>query len=192
MRFDIGLDRCILCLERPPDSWEHIIPEFIGGRIKARLTCKKCNSDFGRKLVAPLKSDMAIRHALESLADQIPEIYEQAIRRQPFYSEAEDGSVITIVFDGGKRKLISYEGAKGSRILDTDHGERSFLKEVEKLHLSDAEKAEYSSLLCRTEDNIPIRLPSGVTFIKRSVNGFQPQLNDYEVEDRLPALSLIW
>ena len=34
---------CILCISNKPDSKEHIIPEIIGGRIKAKILCKNCN-----------------------------------------------------------------------------------------------------------------------------------------------------
>ncbi len=43
-REDGGWDRCILCLDCRPDSWEHVLPKSIGGRFKAQMLCAKCNN----------------------------------------------------------------------------------------------------------------------------------------------------
>ena len=39
MKVKFDFDRCILCTENPADSWEHIIPDIIGGRLQARILC---------------------------------------------------------------------------------------------------------------------------------------------------------
>lgn len=41
---------CFACLKHPIDSTEHIIPQCIGGWLKANIYCEKCNSLFGRIL----------------------------------------------------------------------------------------------------------------------------------------------
>ncbi len=42
--------RCFVCKEPRSLTVEHIIPQAIGGRLKARLYCKGCNDGFGHAL----------------------------------------------------------------------------------------------------------------------------------------------
>lgn len=51
MRVKTNLPNCILCLSRPADSLEHIIPKAIGGKLSAFLLCTKCNNTLGSELV---------------------------------------------------------------------------------------------------------------------------------------------
>ncbi len=41
---------CFACTKNRKLTKEHIIPQAIGGRLKAKLYCKKCNSELGRQL----------------------------------------------------------------------------------------------------------------------------------------------
>ena len=82
MKIDTGFRKCIICLENAPDSWEHIIPQSIGGRLQANILCKKCNSELGNMLMSKVKSDPSIRLAIKALKDIIPELFEQIEKRQ--------------------------------------------------------------------------------------------------------------
>jgi len=77
MRFDFAPTRCLLCRSREPDSWEHVLPSYVGGRLQVRVLCTKCNSVTGAKLVSQLKWDPGIRLAAESLAPRIPALYDE-------------------------------------------------------------------------------------------------------------------
>jgi len=44
------VDRCFACKLTKELTSEHIIPQAIGGRLKARLYCKDCNDIFGHEL----------------------------------------------------------------------------------------------------------------------------------------------
>ena len=41
---------CFFCAEARPLTVEHVIPQAIGGKLKARLYCKTCNEAFGETL----------------------------------------------------------------------------------------------------------------------------------------------
>ncbi len=43
-------NNCYACAEPRPLTVEHIIPQAIGGKLKARLYCKECNESFGETL----------------------------------------------------------------------------------------------------------------------------------------------
>ena len=40
-----GFDKCTLCLSQDKLTYEHIIPESIGGFLKVDLQCAKCNNE---------------------------------------------------------------------------------------------------------------------------------------------------
>ena len=46
--------RCFTCTELRPLTEEHVIPQAIGGRLKARLYCKECNETLGDDLDAEI------------------------------------------------------------------------------------------------------------------------------------------
>lgn len=80
----VEFDKCIYCLNKPADSWEHVIPQCIGGRLKARLLCSECNHVLGSKLVNKVKNDPSIRLAVRKLKGQIPQLFE-AIEKGQIY-----------------------------------------------------------------------------------------------------------
>jgi len=47
---NIPVNQCFSCLSSKPLTEEHIIPQAIGGRLKANLYCKECNDTFGRTI----------------------------------------------------------------------------------------------------------------------------------------------
>ncbi len=49
-KMDKNIGMCFACTKNRKLTKEHIIPQAIGGRLKAKLYCKKCNSEFGRQL----------------------------------------------------------------------------------------------------------------------------------------------
>ncbi|MFV5659519.1 HNH endonuclease [Acinetobacter pittii] len=56
--------KCIICLIPPNENDkdtlltdEHIVPEFIGGKIVVKNVCKKCNSKLGHSLEGPLSNN---------------------------------------------------------------------------------------------------------------------------------------
>jgi hypothetical protein len=58
------LRRCVLCLREPDRDAEqtwltdaHVIPESVGGRLSAPFLCRRCNSQIGAEVEAPLVSD---------------------------------------------------------------------------------------------------------------------------------------
>ncbi len=49
-KMDKNIGMCFACTKKRKLTKEHIIPQAIGGRLKAKLYCKKCNSELGRQL----------------------------------------------------------------------------------------------------------------------------------------------
>ena len=87
-KFDLNLtkfptiDKCILCLQNPSNSLEHIIPESIGGRFQLYLLCKGCNSELGSEIIGKVKTEPSIRLAIQNLKNEIPELFKKMEHNQ--------------------------------------------------------------------------------------------------------------
>lgn len=103
--------RCFVCTEPRRLTVEHIIPQAIGGRLKARLYCKVCNGVFGDSL-----DDEISRHF--GWIGTLLNIKRERGKAQPYEVKAVE-SGITLLFDGTglKRKhpvvkIVSKDGKK--------------------------------------------------------------------------------
>ena len=94
MKLPAKASRCLICCGNEPNSWDHIIPDCIGGRIEAQLLCTECNNKYGSTLVSQIKDYPSIQYAVQSLKDKIPDIAEKLQEKQPFWGK--DGRYIKI------------------------------------------------------------------------------------------------
>ncbi|WP_038342334.1 HNH endonuclease [Acinetobacter sp. A47] len=64
----IQFDKCIICLNIPNNldenselTEEHIVPEFLGGKLILKNVCKACNSRLGVKVEGPLSNNFLFK-----------------------------------------------------------------------------------------------------------------------------------
>jgi hypothetical protein len=75
MRVAWGLNRCILCLDSTHRlTYEHIIPECIGGRLESDFLCSSCNADLGTRIDSVMPMDPSIVLAAQNLQNSIPRV----------------------------------------------------------------------------------------------------------------------
>lgn len=179
---------CIVCLEQPPGDPEHIIPKVIGGRLRARLLCNKCNHRFGTDLVSRLKSDPSVRLAVEALKGDVPDLYEKLTDKALFSGMASDGSIIQASKRRDRVKILPSRGAGGSIIRDTA-GMTTVLRTIlQRGGATEQQIALNQSMFANLEEDIPLRLPTGHTLVKRRTPPLVAQLGTELVSDRLWAL----
>ncbi len=132
MKFPYEWPVCILCCEKKPDSWEHLFPEGIGGRIQQNLLCKGCNSETGSRLISRIKTDPWIRKAAWRVRSQIPEIYRKIETHQRDLHITEGG----IYFESAKnkkgRQILTKKAEKGGIVFDPFNPPKSMLKYLER------------------------------------------------------------
>ena len=95
-RFNWPHDRCILCLRAEPLTDEHIITGYLGGRLRVKFICGRCNWTVGSR-EATLKRDPSNRLAVEHLKAQIPRLHVALNEGQPFFATSARGDVRGIV-----------------------------------------------------------------------------------------------
>lgn len=83
------LERCIICLNKKNKlTREHVLPKFLGGRIKARILCKGCNNKFGNKLISRIKFLNGVPNCILYLNKKFnSKIYPSVLNRQSFVAE---------------------------------------------------------------------------------------------------------
>lgn len=112
---------CILCgeglsLTTPP---EHIIPDCLGGRIKAIILCDKCNHGIGASLYSQFKFDHFIRQSGLILKVIIPDIYKNIELSQRYLSKSPAGTVVSGIRRRSGVVLLSGLQTDNSFILPT-------------------------------------------------------------------------
>ena len=160
-------ERCVVCHRSEKITWEHFIPESVGGLLKLKCLCQDCNSNFGSSLVAPLRKDPRIRLALENLQREIPDVYQESQEGLPFVGKALDGSVVTVTEKEGKLKVRGGPGARNTRIMDPNDARKMLLGKAKKEGLP---KEVIDSLLENFDGLSPnetIVTPGGHGFISR-------------------------
>lgn len=106
---------CFSCLEMRSLTEEHIIPQSIGGRLKAKLYCKECNDKFGQAL------DKEISETFGHVGTML-QIQRERGSPRPF--EVKEISTNTeLYFDGRnlkrKRPIVKYQLSENARTLES-------------------------------------------------------------------------
>jgi hypothetical protein len=190
MQIDYEFEKCILCMKNPPENWEHVIPESLGGNLQARLLCVSCNSTSGTRLVGNLKLNDSIRLAMEYLKGELPELYSRLMNKATFVGKASDGSLIRVSKNHKNgHKVLHSDGTGGSRIEDTRTASKTLEKILVKNKLSEDQANKIKREFIDLQENIPFDIPGGYTFIKRPIPQLNPELNPKEkIDDRFPTL----
>lgn len=188
MEIPYEFEQCIICLENPCGDWEHVIPEFIGGRLKGRMLCDSCNHAFGSLLVSKLKTDPSIRLAIEALKNKLPDLYNKMQRKATYTGIADDSSKIRATNTKNGIKILDGQGIDGSLILDTDNAQKALKKKLERFGISSEELEEWVQRFTQLKEDIAFPIPTGEIFVKRKTPSLNPELNIEKVSDRLLAL----
>lgn len=112
---------CILCGDKLSLTTpsEHIIPDYLGGRIKAIILCDKCNHGVGASLYSQFKFDHFIRQSGLILKDVIPDIHKNIELSQGYVSKSPTGTVISGIRRKNGVVLSSGIQADNSFVLPT-------------------------------------------------------------------------
>jgi len=188
MKVDFNFHKCICCLENPTDSWEHIIPECIGGRLQLKMLCTSCNNDLGSKLVSKVKADPSIRLAVSNLKSEIPELFEAIEHDQEYVTKDKNNNLIKLKYKNSKLEIIAHKKEDGSIIEDTKKAVRNLKKQLQKEGFSEDEIADKIQLFQASEDDKVISLTKSMRVVKRSIESPFPYLKGPPLDEKFIAL----
>lgn len=159
-------DRCILCLQPGPLTVEHLIPAQIGGKLWARFLCSSCNSRLGHKVEQSVKSDPAIRLAVERLENRMPVLAQKIREGQAYVGTGPPGKVPGRL-KGGRFSVDTFRAPDGSLIQPTDKA-RKHIETV--LRKRGIDQTHLATLLRRFDEapvDTRVDLSLGLEAIKR-------------------------
>ena len=93
--------RCIICSSEDEITKEHLIPEYLGGKITAKFLCRECNSTLGHRVESDILQDPIIRQILDNrIAHEIPELAEKMRSGLEYIGHGEHGIVSGYIKEG--------------------------------------------------------------------------------------------
>jgi hypothetical protein len=189
MKWPYQFEKCIFCKINPPENWEHVIPNSLGGRLQAKILCIQCNSTLGSELIGDLKHNASIRLIMEDLKAELPKLYSQLMDKVTFVGKSPDGSLIRTSSTKGTQKVIPSKGIGKSIIQDTKEASKAIENILAKDNASSEEIERVKKIFDELEENIPLAISDSYTFVKRPITRLQPELDPkIRIDDRLPAL----
>jgi len=188
MKIKFDFDKCILCVRNPADSWEHIIPESIGGRLQIQLLCSSCNNDLGSKLISKVKTDPSIRLAVRNLKDEIPRLFETIENHQVYVARDKNNTSIKLKYKNSKLETIAHKKEDGSLILDTKKGIKNIAQMLRKEGLSEDEITGKVQSFNELENNKIVQLSKTVRVVKWSTESIFPSLQGSLLDEKVIAL----
>src|SRR6266852_6594325 len=188
MLVDPQFGGCILCVERPPDSQEHIIPACIGGTLQALILCTPCNSQFGADFVGELKREPSIRMAVWHLRDRIPELATQIEEGLNFVAEGAGGTTVVASRRQGRWKTKTRKRNGNCLEMDPSDAKNYLRNRLKKQGLPKVEIESWAKKFEDCENGQELQVATGETFLKNEATLRLPQLSEQFVNNRLPVL----
>lgn len=116
---------CFVCTEPRPLTVEHIIPQAIGGKLKARLYCKVCNGTIG-----------------ETLDDEISKQFGWV------------GTLLNIKLERSKAQPYDVKDVKTGTMLLCDGKSLKRKKPIVKIDSKDRKKLDFADVTARSEQEL--------------------------------------
>jgi len=188
MKVPTQLQKCIICCERPIDTWEHILPESVGGRLQARILCGTCNSEVGSEIEADIKSDASIRLAIEHLKRELPDLYGKMQNHQRFIGKDSQSRKVKMYCRKGKIRVRTETIDDGSLIQDTDKARGDLQRMLRKKGIGELEISRVLEQFDTLPEDQRVKLPYGLVVAKWSIGSAQPDLTAPLMDNRVPLL----
>ncbi|MBL1213733.1 MAG: hypothetical protein HND52_10290 [Ignavibacteriae bacterium] len=180
MRIQSSFKKCSICLEENELSFEHIIPESIGGLLEADIQCVDCNSSLGSKLVSKVKQTYTIRLAINYLQKILPKLFIKIEEGQKYIARKNDDTTTSAVLKKGKIKSKAEKADDGSLGFDKVDTSKKLSEILTKEGLSKDEIKDKLTEFEKVKVEKPHKLTDKITVIKRRfVSWFQKPGDTY-------------
>ena len=177
--------RCVLCALEGPLTEEHVIPQAIGGSLTCDFLCKPCNDRLGQT-EAHLKSDPAVRLAIENLKGQVPlDLYRTVSEAQSFIMKSRGGQV-KATFKRGTMRVNPSRQSDGSLVQPTENAPKAIRTMMERRGLGEAEIQEAMKRFEEGPEDSRVTLANGIDIVKWTVTEIHPALDSPRLDPVVP------
>jgi HNH endonuclease len=189
MKAPSGFNKCSICLSEEKLTFEHIIPESLGGFLKVDIQCAKCNNDdLGRKLVSKAKRTYTVRLAIRYLKNELPELFQSIEEGQEYSVRRSDDISTTAFFKHGT--IVSKAGPDidGSIVVDQRDTENNLKSRLRKEGFTEEQiKTKLDEFNSINYDQ-PFQISRTLKVIKRKFVSLFPLAGDVDMDERVITL----
>ncbi len=182
-------DRCILCLNQDELTYEHIIPDSLGGCLTSQFLCYKCNSTLGRKIEHAARFDPSIRIAVQQLANAFPELAKKLNENQRHTCESEPGLSPGYIRNGDFR-IFSKELPDGSLLQPTDDAKKTVENILKKSGDKGLPIQEVLNAFDKAPENERVEIVPGLEIIKWRIDKISPDYSKSPLMSPLVPLKI--
>lgn len=190
MNVDWPDGRCILCLGTDSPSREHVIPEWLGGRLAVDgLLCRECNSRLGHRVEAEARSDPGIRLAVNALRQELPSTLLARLEREQDFRAQSDGGEVLVRRTGKKaapRIRVEHDETGSPTKLDTPLARRFLEAQAAKTGATTPEVERALRAFDEAGEGVAVDFPGGFAAVKRNLREVEPVLTGQLMSELLP------
>lgn len=182
-----SLSTCLLCNQKASDSYEHMIPDSLGGTLEVKMLCHKCNNVLGSRIIGTIKKDLMIRLAIGNLKDDIPDLYNRFEEGLPYAGVTSKGDRIPFKRKG-KSFSPKYTRLENAEILDTRDARRQIRKQLKKEGATASEIEQAMEKMSKMDGDKPIAITDSIHVAKPPLEKFDIQYSHEDVHASFPLL----
>ncbi len=189
MRIKSNFKICSICLKEKELTFEHIIPESLGGFLESDIQCADCNNrKLGSGLVSKAKRTHTIRLAINYLKNNLPKLFESIEEGQEYIAQKSDNTTSEAVFKNGKIKSKAEKANDGSINVDRQDTEKKLREILTKEGLSKENINKNIDEFKNIEVDKPHKLTDSITVIKRKFISWFQKPSESSMNERVIAL----
>ena len=169
-------EKCILCLKKLDVSTplEHVIPDFLGGKLKSKLLCADCNHGIGSRLYSSIKYDSWVRQAAWKLKDDLPNIFNSIEKRQKYITQSPIGTDLQATRTNSGIHITPITNGIES-VLPTENSIIFMEKKLVQKHGLDSKTAkELASKITKTPNGEKVHIYKNLSIIRWNGDNFKP------------------
>lgn len=189
MKIKSNFKICSICLKEKELTFEHIIPESLGGILEADIQCADCNNNtLGSKLVSKAKRTYTIRLAINYLKNNLPKLFKKIEEGQEYIARKNDKTTTEAVLKNGKIKSKAEKADDDSINVDKQDTTKKIREILAKEGLSKEEIEKKLEEFKKVEVDMPHKLTDRITVIKRRFVSWFQKPSESNMDDRVIAL----
>lgn len=184
MKFPWPDDRCVVCAQRASLTNEHLIPDAIGGRLTCDFLCKSCNDKLG-EIEADLRSDPAIRLAIENLKPCLPRLWQKMVEGQPYVVTSKRGTE-KAKFRRGAVRVDASRLDDGSLIQPTEDARGSIRTMLRRGGHTEAQINQAIGSFNAAPEDARVSIAEGIDVVNWTVQEVEPALTGKPLDSLVP------
>jgi len=184
MKLPSNFNSCSICLREIELTWEHIIPESIGGSLESDIQCSDCNNTLGTKIVSKAKQNYPVRLAIRSLRTTLPALFNAIEEGQLYTGIDTEGEAENLLFKRGTLKTVSHKTEEGILNVDQSVTVEKINSMLSKEGLKPEQVEKALGTFEQVSPNKPVQLSETYSAIKRKYKDVYQTPGDVDMDER--------